>query len=1766
MLFSERRRNRVVGAIIRVCVLLIFFPGIAFAQVDTMFWFAAPEVTSGHGGTGGEPIRIRISTLDQPSVVTISQPSNGAFIPITVNVPANSVSSSDLTPFIEMIECKPANTILNYGLYISATNAINAYYETDNQWNPDIFALKGRNALGYAFYTPFQNVWPNGTYTPNPYCAFDIVATEDNTQVTITPSQNIVGHNAGIPFTITLNRGQTYSATATSKLANRHLGGSKVVANKKIAVTVKDDSVAKDGCRDIIGDQIVPISIIGTEYAIMKGQVSTGESVFILATQDNTEVSADGNPAVLATINTGQTYRFLITANYHFIKTTKPVYAFHVAGFQCEQGGAILPPLDNCTGSRQVGFTRSKDQPFFLNLMVRVEVDPNADQGFVLNGNGPNTVIPASAFNPIPGNPNWRAAIIDLTAVVPVGVGQIIRNDRDNFHLAMINGQSSTGCSYGYFSSFSSVVLGEDTVLCPNDSLVLDAGPFKDSYLWNDGSTGQYLTVHTPGKYWVDVYNGNCKVTDTINVTYATFPDIDLGDDSLICNGDSYTLDAGAGWTSYLWSDSTTGQSITVDTNGIYWVVVTNLWYCASRDSIEFKLSPDIQVALGNPYICAGESVEITATGASSYQWTPGTGLSTTVGPTVVATPLVTTIYSIIGSDLQNCRDTVPLKITVLGLPLADAGTDKTICYGDSVQLQGSGGFLYSWVPPTGLSDTSVYNPWASPTVTTTYYMTTFGAQGNQFENGDFESIYPGFYSDYTYHTNLNQRGRYYFTDNPKDHFGGYKECGDHTTGTGQMLVVNNSSDVGDHVFCQDIPVIPNTDYAMSLWMQNVHSNTSLPPMQFSINGVSIGNTFTVDTATCVWTQQVEAWYSDTCTVAQFCVINQNSSPSMNGVAFDDISFIKMCYEDDSVTVFVDPLPEAVLSASPVVCSGDSGAIEVTFTGTMPFGLIYGDTITGAVDTIAGIWSNPYSFNVFPGDTNVYYVISVSDANCTNVGSDSAVMPVSTVVLANAGQDTLLCYGESGVLHGSGSGGISPYQYFWSPPTWLLPVDVSDPKVSPLDTIDYILTVTDTNGCFGKDTVRVYVNPPTYVDAGPNKFICFSDSVKIGVIAQGGTAPVSLIWSPTSGLSSATVPTPNASPSDTTEYFLSYYDANGCGGNDSTTVFVNPEILINAGPDHFLCFGESAVLAASASGGRGTLTFQWSPSTGLSDDNALQPIASPVVSTTYILSVSDQSGCVVSDTVVVLVNPELIVDAGANRFVCYGDTIHTTASRTGGIGPFVFLWSPAAGLSNPAILRPVAEPLVSTTYTLLVTDASGCTASDLVVFAVNPEIVLTAGPDKFICFGNSVQIEGVVTGGAAPLNFSWSPSLGLSSTNVADPIASPSVSTTYILSGSDAAGCALADTVIVTVNPEILVSATPDTFICYEDTITLHASFSGGFGALQSGWSPTSGLSAPGSTTTQAFPSVTTNYIFSVQDASGCIVKDTAIVIVNPPILVNCGPDIFLCYGTGVTIPASASGGSAPISVSWSPSAGLSATNITQPYTSPLTTTTYTLSVTDGVGCNVMDSVRVVVNPEILLSAGPDKFICFGDSVILEGAASGGNGAIWTIWSPSAGLDDVFETQPHASPGATTQYIFSVTDQSNCIMRDTVVVTVNPELFVDAGNDVFICYGAPTGLSAAVSGGTPIYSYAWSPSSGLSSTAIANPVANPSDTTVYYFSVTDNSGCTIVDSVEITVNPEIVMTAGPDKFICYGDQVVIEGSASGGFGALNLVWSPTAGL
>lgn len=620
------------------------------SQIDSVFWFAAPWVTPNH--SGNTPVAFRISTYNKPTQVRVYQPA-GTY-DSTFIVPPNSLNSHFLSSIINTLESKPADNILNYGIKIEADTLITVVYEVLTSGNnPETYSLKGQNAMGTEFVCPFQTTWVNGNYPPNlPKQMFCIVATEDNTTVWITPKAPIVGHAAGVTFAITLNKGQVYTAENVTQATNTtltNLSGTIVVANKPIAITVSDDSVTNSGggCRDLMGDQIVPVDVIGTEYIVNRGNMyaNSQEGMYIVATQNFTSVSVT---TILGTftqlLNKGDTWKYILTSTetLAYVSADKNVYVLQASGFGCEVGEALLPPI-NCAGSNQVSFTRSNNQTFILNILCRT----TAINDFLLNGSA--TLVPGSAFNPVPGTGGlWSGAQITFsTADIPSGTSNLLTNSSDVFGMGVINGGAGTGCYYHYMSSFIRrvyVTAGNDVTLCNGAPSVVLTGTVTGGAttgLWNAiNGTGSFNNptnlnanyTPTASDYaqgtvtFVLESTGNCSpVRDTIVVNFIQSPTVNAGTNSTYCKNNIST----------------------VPLNGTFNYAAAATWSGGNGG------------VFGNP-------------GASSTTYTPS--------PADLAQDSVVITYTTTGSffSCPDAEDTVIVYFTEP--PFIDAGPDQTVC------------------------------------------------------------------------------------------------------------------------------------------------------------------------------------------------------------------------------------------------------------------------------------------------------------------------------------------------------------------------------------------------------------------------------------------------------------------------------------------------------------------------------------------------------------------------------------------------------------------------------------------------------------------------------------------------------------------------------------------------------------------------------------------------------------------------------------------------------------------------------------------------------------------------------------------------------------------------------------------------------------------------------------------------------------------------------------------------------------------------------
>lgn len=492
--------------------------------------------------------------------------------------------------------------------------------------------------------------------------------------------------------------------------------------------------------------------------------------------------------------------------------------------------------------------------------------------------------------------------------------------------------------------------------------------------------------------------------------------------------------------------------------------------------------------------------------------------------------------------------------------------------------------------------------------------------------------------------------------------------------------------------------------------------------------------------------------------------------------------------------------------------------------------------------------------------------------------------------------------------------------------------------------------------------------------------------------------------------------------------------------------------------------------------------------------------------------------------------------------ICPGDSVQL---RTfGGSSP---QWSPADGLSCSDCPNPVARPASTITYVLSVVTDAGCTAKKSVTVAVSTRdpITVVASPDTTICIGQSADLS---ASGAS--DYLWEPETGLSCTDCPDPIATPTTTTIYRVTGSTPSRCPDAPPntdsryVTVVVNPYAVAEITGDTTICNGSYALLSAS-----GGSDYRWEPSEGLSCSYCSSPVARPKQTTTYTVIVWSGDRCPDTASVTVSVRPEPRIDAEHNATICEGESTQLQAT--GG---VAYSWSPTTGLSCSDCPDPVASPTSTTTYTVTGIDSIGCSASATVTVNVssrNPIVAEISG-DPVICRGDSTQL--IASGGSSY---SWRPASGLSCADCPFPVARPDSTTTYIVTVSGGA-CTNSDSTSITIRvlSSPAVQIRGDSILCRGESTQLIA--DGGT---SYRWYPTAGLSCSDCPDPTASPATTTAYTVVATSDAGCVDSASLTVVVGAPPIVDAGPDQTTCGIAPVQLRAS-----GAVAYIWSPSSGL
>ncbi len=1224
------------------------------------------------------------------------------------------------------------------------------------------------------------------------------------------------------------------------------------------------------------------------------------------------------------------------------------------------------------------------------------------------------------------------------------------------------NNCSSTDEVTVFVNDAPNISITEDLVIVEGETTTLTASG-GDNYEWDTGEITESITV-TPDvttTYSVSSLGANGCIS-TVNVTVTVVPEViaNAGDDITICNGETITLSASGGST-YLWDNGEEVSDLVVspETTTTYTVTVEDDFGFTDTDTVTVFVNeiPSI-TANEDVFVMFGNSVTLTASGGISYLWSTS---ETTAEITV--SPEVNTTYSVTGYSENGCQNTIEILVTVVDVLSANAGEDVSICLGESITLNASGGVIYTW--NTGNSGSS---PTFTPLETITYTVTVEDGFGNSDSDEVTVTVNP---------IPIANAGE------------------DQIICNGESVVL--TAEGGDSYLWStgdttaSITVNPNedTNYSVEVTTNNCSSTddvmvTVLPTPEIIISEDTViitGNSTTLEVS------GGDSYLWNTGETTDTLVVNPIETTTYTVTAFMENG----CESTSEVIVTV--IPEVVAEAGDdvAICSGenivlnasggltylwDTGdtsstitvspteTITYTVTVTDDYGNSDSDNVTVTVNELPNLtvsenviiyegestnliadgadtylWSteeNSSSINVSPLETTTYSVTGFSGNGCST--TLQVVVTVIPEVIANAGNDVTICQGEYVILSATGGSNF----------LWSTGQNSASITINPTETTTFTVTVSDDYGNSDTDSVTVVVNDLPSLNL--NEEITILEGESANLVVSGANT---YLWD--TGETTASI---SVSPTESTIYSVTGFSSNGCQITEEILVVVASIVVADAGNNVVICNSQNVTLTAS-----GSSYFSWS--TG---ETTASIVVSPTETTTYTVVVSDDYGNIDSDHVTITVPDLTNVSVSDNITIIEGEATTLTAS-----GANVFLWSTGENSSSISV-----SPSETTTYTV-VGSSYNCESEELqVTVTVIPEVVANAGNNLTICNGESVTLN--ASGGA---NYLWS--TGDTSASI---IINPTETTIYTVTVSDNYGNSDSDSVTVTVDNVPVITLSEDITIIEGESATLIAS-----GANAYLWS-----TSQDSSTITVSPTETMTYTaIGYSSINSCESEEAQVTVtVIPSLIANAGNDVSICNGESVTL--NATGGSNYL---WS--TGETSASFT---INPAETTVYTVTVSDNYGNSDSDSVTVTVDNVPVITLSEDITIIEGESSILT--ASGANAYLWSTGQDSSTIT--------VSPTVTTTYTaVGYSSLNSCESEEVqVTVTVLPNLIANAGNDVSICNGESIILNA--SGGS---NYIWN--TGQSGESIS---VNPTETTTYTVTVSDNFGNSDTDSVTVTVN------------------------------------------
>ena len=1291
------------------------------------------------------------------------------------------------------------------------------------------------------------------------------------------------------------------------------------------------------------------------------------------------------------------------------------------------------------------------------------------------------------------------------------------------------------------------------------------------TYAWSNGSTSAAITGLASGTYTVTITDAaGCTASANTTVDDSSSPAASTSSMATTCGEDNgtatVTITGGVAPYTYLWSNGSSDQNISALSAGSYTVTVTDSEGCTSTSTVTVGDSTSPNVSTTTTTTSCGEdngSATATATSGTSpytYAWSNGsTG--------AMLSNLSSGAYTVTVTDAAGCSATSTATVDNSSNNSASATSTNTSCGEDNgaAMASATGGtapYTYAWsngstsAAITGLaagtytvtitdaagctaSANTTVDDSISPTANTSSMATTCGE-----DNGTATVTATGGVAPYTY-----------LWSNDETVAGG--SCGDCIQ---TVLVPVGGSDpiiVEEVMVDGSVLVLPNYPYNLQDPVQAQQFLLDCLELGYNVEEDFDPTTGIVAISVLYAGQEFESFninggeeFNFTC--SDCLVPNGSTNASITGLAAGTytvtVTDSNGCTTESTVTVDDSSSPTASASGSGTTCGDENGNVTATATsGTAPYtyawsngssdvmqsGLTAGEytvTVTDAAGCTGTasttiLESNPISANASSTDTSCEedngtasvegangtapytylwfngstdssvsgliagtYSVTVTDAvGCTAVGSTSVEDSSSPTSSATSTDTT--CGEDNGSASASATGGTAPYTYAWSNGS-------TEQNISDLVAGTYTVTITDAEGCTSQASATVSESTNVDADASATETTCAMNNGMATVDAVNGTAPYTYLWS----TAATTQMIMGLEPGD---YMVTVTDANGC--TDAASVLVEDSAMPSAVavPTSTQCGEDSGTVSASVFGGVEPYTYEWSNG---STENMITGLAAG----SYSVTVTDDAGCTVTKSATVEGSSSPMVSINKENSTCGEENGSVSSTVTSGTAPYTYVWSNGATSANQ-------DNLGAGTYSLTVTDASGCTSESSATIDDSNAPMSSASATPTTCGENNGSATVTATGGQAPYTYVWS---SADTDNMIDGL-EPG---TYEVTVTDANGCTDSSSVTVddSNSPEVTVNSSP----------TMCGGNNGGVSSMvTTGTAPYTYEWSNGSTASFIGGLVAGSYSVTVTDAAGCTAVGSASVEDSSNPMVSIDSDHTTCGQDNGTVTSDVSGGTAPYTYSWSNGSG----NVSQ---SGLSAGSYSVTVTDAAGCTDIATATIGDSANVNADASATETTCGENNGMATVDATNGVQPYTYLWSTAATTQMIMGLEPG-------DYMVTVTDAAGCTDVASVLVegSSNPSLAIGSAPEV--CGMMDGAVTVSISSGNAPYTVLWSNGSTVETqTGIEGGI--------YSVTVTDANGCTASASIEVegSITPD-----GGD--IAVNGQISVEFCQEGTMDMLN---------